>query len=79
MLESEAKKCACIGPENCGVLTPPDGHKIEDCTRLSCRRLCVGSGCLAWRWVNPFVLGSVMPADERQGYCTFAIPAFKQR
>ncbi len=55
MTEADAKQCRCVGPQQCGkeVVIGGEEVRIGDDIMLGVRtkRLCIGSKCLAWRWM----------------------------
>lgn len=74
MTEEEAKKKACCGPVGSGVATGQcqwvESDDVEYVVMWPTRN-CMGSACMAWRWVHNWDGERDMGPSE-DGYCGLA-------
>lgn len=63
--EEEAKTKICCGDEGCGQVVIVKVGLVED----NYERRCIGSACMAWRWLDGTIYNGHPREPEALGYC----------
>ncbi len=74
MTEGEAKTTRCCGDEGCGIKR--EIRKQEAPFNEFYARFCIGSACMAWRWVTLYGESDfgerIAEISKTDGYCGLA-------